>query len=157
MRLTLQPNGTVTIALVTDGQTDVVTGGRISNQAIGGLRASQQFVGDVAIGGTTVTRVGETALGNFHDEGFKAGQRIRISNAGAANGDYTIAAVALDGSSLTLTGPAAGAGVVRRARSSAACSTRACSPARSPTTRARARSPAPTARAGSTTASSRAS
>ena len=44
LRLTLRPNGTVTVALLTDGQTDVVAGGRISYQAIaGGL-----FTGAVA-------------------------------------------------------------------------------------------------------------
>src|SRR6185503_10887055 len=38
-----------------------------------------------------------------------AGQLIRLSNAGAANGDYTIASIASDGSFLTLaTSPAAG-------------------------------------------------
>ena len=109
MRLTLQPTGTVRIALVTDGQTDVTAGGRIVYESIGGLRAFQQFAGDIAVTGAIVARAGEAALGNFLDEGFAPGQLIRIANAGAANGDFTIASVSLDGKSLTLTtAPTAG-------------------------------------------------
>ncbi|MEY2518223.1 MAG: large repetitive protein, partial [bacterium] len=109
LRLTLRPDGTVTTALVTDGQTDIVTGGRIGLQAIGGQVALQQFLGDIGVSGTVLTRVNDSALGNFRDEGFAAGQLIRISNAGAASGDRTIASVSLDGLSLTLTSaPAAG-------------------------------------------------
>jgi Ca2+-binding RTX toxin-like protein len=103
LRLTLAPSSPVTIALVTDGQTDITTGGRISLQPIGGLTAFQQFLGDLTIAGTTITRAGESALGNFTDEGFASGQLIRLTSAGAANGDYTIASVSSDGSSLTLT------------------------------------------------------
>ena len=67
-----------------------------------------------------VTRVNASALGNFLDEGFAAGQLIRIANAGAASGDFTIAAgVALDGQTLTLT-TAPGRRHLHAARSSAA-------------------------------------
>ena len=114
VRLTLKPTADVTIALVTDGQTDVTVGGSISLAAIGGLTPFQQFVGDLQLAGTTVTRTGSSALGNFHDEGFAAGQLIRIGGAGP----YTIANVSLDGLSLTLTasagtGPLAGTTISR--------------------------------------------
>ena len=47
LRLTGQPTAPVTVALLTDGQTDVTIGGRIALAAIGGLTALQQFSGDV--------------------------------------------------------------------------------------------------------------
>ena len=105
LRLTKQPTAPVTVALLTDGQTDVTLGGRIALAPIGGLTALQQFSGDISIAGAVVTRTGAAALGNFLDEGFAAGQRIRIANAGAANGDYVVAGVAMDGKSMTLTTP----------------------------------------------------
>jgi hypothetical protein len=49
LRLTLQPTAPVDIAIVTDGQTDVTTGGRVSLKAIGGLTARQQFLGNLTI------------------------------------------------------------------------------------------------------------
>ena len=91
IRLTLKPTGSVTIALITDGQTDVTAGGRIVYQSIGGVRAVRQFSGDITVAGSVVTRAGLSALGSFIDEGFAPGQRVRIANAGGANGDYTIA------------------------------------------------------------------
>ena len=105
LRLTRRPDGTVKVALVTDGQTDVIAGGRIAYEAIGGDRAIQLFIGDLLVSGTTVTRINAAALGDFRDEGFAPGQRIRIAGAG----DFTIASVGLDGQTLTLNAaPAAG-------------------------------------------------
>ena len=90
------------VAAVTDGQTDVVAGGRVTYQAIGGEVTYRQFTGTLAINGSTLTRTGDSALGNFRDEGFAAGQRIRLT-VGVATYDYLITSVAADGKSLSLT------------------------------------------------------
>ena len=101
LRLTHQPTAPVTVRIVSDGQSDVTN---FPIQAVGGQVALQQFSGGLTISGTTVTRTGEAAFGNFADEGFKAGQLIRIV-AGASSGDFTIASVSGDGQTLTLTTP----------------------------------------------------
>ena len=69
------------------------------NQAIGGQQTYRQFSGTLVVSGLTVTRSGDSALGNFSDEGFAAGQRIRLMNGSTVLGDFTIASV----SGLTLT------------------------------------------------------
>jgi Ca2+-binding RTX toxin-like protein len=91
----------VNVAIVTDGQTDVVTSGRVSYQAIGGETAYRQFSGSLTLNGSTLTRSGDSALGNFRDEGFAAGQRIRLT-VGSSTYDYVIGSVSADGKSLTL-------------------------------------------------------
>jgi hypothetical protein len=94
VRLTKAPSADVEIAVITDGQTDVLVDAtsdpRISMQAIGGLRTTQLFVGTIAIDGAVVTRANGSDLGSFLDDGFFPGYRIRISGAGLADGDYTI-------------------------------------------------------------------
>ncbi|MGB7818284.1 MAG: Calx-beta domain-containing protein, partial [Ornithinibacter sp.] len=102
IRLTQNPGTEVKVAAVTDGQTDVVEGGRVTYQAIGGESLYRQFTGTLAINGSTLTRAGDSALGNFSDEGFAAGQRIRLT-LGTATYDYVIGSVSADGTSLTLT------------------------------------------------------
>ena len=81
LRLTRRPDGTVKVALITDGQTDVIAGGRIAYEAIGGERAVQLFIGDLAVTGSTITRINDAALGDFRDEGFAVGQRVRLAGA----------------------------------------------------------------------------
>ena len=110
IRLTQNPGaGTpATVAAVTDGQTDVVAGGRVGYQAVGGSVAYRQFTGTLSATGTTLTRSGDSALGSFRDEGFAAGQHIRLT-VGAVTRDFVIGSISADGQSLTLTlttGPA---------------------------------------------------
>ena len=97
IRLTQQPTDTVRVALVTDGQTDIAIGGRVQLAAIGGQVALPQFNGDFSISGNTITRINDSALGNFEDEGFAVGQLIRLPG-----GDFMI--TALTGTQLTLSG-----------------------------------------------------
>jgi len=67
------------------------------------LTPFQQFNGDITIAGVTITRTGDSAAGNFSDEGFAAGQLSRPWKCRPDDTDYTIASVALDGLSLTRT------------------------------------------------------
>ncbi|HEY6030129.1 MAG TPA: hypothetical protein VIU44_06180, partial [Gaiellaceae bacterium] len=95
LRLTSQPTSQVRIALITDGQADVVTGGGITFESVGGLQAAQAFSGNVTVSGSgpsfTITRANGSDLGNFLNEGFQLNQRIRLSGTGtAADGDYVI-------------------------------------------------------------------
>ncbi|MEO6651293.1 MAG: hypothetical protein ABIP17_01380, partial [Ilumatobacteraceae bacterium] len=104
IRLTQEPTDDVRVALVTDGQTDIVIGGRVQLAAIGGQVALPQFTGDFTIVGDTLTRVNDSALGSFSDEGFAVGQLIRLPN---SLGVFTI--TALTEATLTLSGtPGAG-------------------------------------------------
>ncbi|MGB7962679.1 MAG: hypothetical protein WCF12_06920, partial [Propionicimonas sp.] len=106
IRLTQQPDADVQVAIVTDGQTDVVAGAGVTYQAIGGSVTYRQFTGSLQIADRIITRIGDSVLGNFNDEGFAAGQRIRI---GGATAEFVIDSVAADGQSLVLrTAPTAG-------------------------------------------------
>ncbi|HEV8460189.1 MAG TPA: Calx-beta domain-containing protein [Gaiellaceae bacterium] len=100
LRLNSPPKSDVSIALITDGQTDVnllVPHPGISLEAVGGLQASQSFkngyVTIVPVSGTTekITRANGSDLGSFIDEGFAKNQRIQISGTGtSADGDYIV-------------------------------------------------------------------
>lgn len=96
IRLTKQPTDVVTVALLTDGLADVVSvnGQPVAYAEIGGLRASQRFDGQIIIGSAggknTLTRGAGADLGSFIDDGFRAGQLIRIGGAGLAVTDYLI-------------------------------------------------------------------
>jgi Bacterial Ig-like domain/RTX calcium-binding nonapeptide repeat (4 copies) len=104
VRLTSQPTADVQIAIVTDGQTDVTAGGRISLAAIGGLVPTQLFSGNVLISGTSVKLAAGSELQSFVSDGFVVGERISITGTGTADdADYYILTVATDGSSITLT------------------------------------------------------
>src|SRR5713226_2592937 len=95
-RLTSAPTSDVQVALLTDGQTDVTTGGRISLTSIGGLRATQLFSGNVTISGTSVTLASGSELASFLDDGFVGGQRISIAGTGGADdANYYVLSVAL--------------------------------------------------------------
>ncbi|WP_203230655.1 calcium-binding protein [Agromyces humi] len=113
IRLTKAPNGTVTIALITDGLVDVVSVGGVAvtpagYQVVGGDIPSRRFLGNLSFAGSTVTRANGSDLGSFVDEGFVAGQRIRISSCGVTV--YTIVGVPADGKSLVLNASVAGCG-----------------------------------------------
>src|SRR5262249_40466695 len=111
MRLTSPPSADVNVDVVTDGQTDIdytdlQAGGRISApMKIGGPQAIQLFKGNIVISGSTITRGSGSETGSFLDEGFLPKQRIRLEGAGAANGDYYIAATpgSVTASTITLT------------------------------------------------------
>ena len=121
IRLTQQPTSEVKVALLTDGLADVVRvrGVAAVYEAIGTLRESPGFDGDVvfkANAGLGVIERGEAfKAGSFIAEGFRAGELLRISNAGALSGDYVIASVSADRITLTtglaLAGPSTVAGV----------------------------------------------
>ena len=102
IRLTRQPEaGTnVEVAILTDGQADVVAVGglAVSYQAIGGLLATQLYDGQATFvdqaGLGVITRGEGVDSGSFVDEGFSAGDLIRVSGSGGiADGDFEIASV----------------------------------------------------------------
>ena len=102
IRLTKRPAAgtTVDVAILTDGLADVVEidGLPVTYQTIGGLRPTQIFTGSVIFenvaGLGTLTRGTGADLGSFVDEGFEAGQLLRIGGAGASyDGDYVVQSV----------------------------------------------------------------
>ncbi|MGH3369916.1 MAG: hypothetical protein ACRDPR_07925, partial [Nocardioidaceae bacterium] len=109
LRLNRAPSAPVTIALITDGQTDIAglgsgslvtataAGGRIVLQQVGGTRPQRLFSGNLTFLGTTVTRANGSDLGSFVADGFLVGQRIRISGGvyGVAT-EHTITSVTAD-------------------------------------------------------------
>src|SRR5262249_23516750 len=83
MRLTEQPTGNVTVSIVGDGQADVaaINGVALTPAdyvAIGGIRPSTQFTGNVDTTATTITRGAGSELGNFIRDGFAVGQLIQV-------------------------------------------------------------------------------
>src|SRR5262249_46310038 len=106
-RLTEAPTTSVSVALVTDGQTDIDTknplaGGRISLQPVGGLQPTQLFKGNITITGAVIALTSGPEPGNFFAAGFAVGQLIRIAGTTGADGDYSLASIAPDGKSMTL-------------------------------------------------------
>ena len=111
IRLTKQPRADVQVAILTDGLADVVSidGTPITTadyKEIGGLRATQLFNGSITFEDTggkgTLTRGTGADLGSFMDEGFEAGDLLRIGGAGAPyDGDYVIESV--NNQTITLT------------------------------------------------------
>src|SRR4029079_4586689 len=105
---------TVRIAILTDGLVDVLTlnGLPAVLEPIGGYVASRLFLGNLTFGTDgaghlTLTRANGSDLGSFVDEGFEAGQLIRLGGMGAGNdGDYHILTV--NATTLTLTTALAG-------------------------------------------------
>jgi hypothetical protein len=110
VRLTKAPTADVKLAVVTDGQTDVTTGGSIALEAVGGTRAIQLFAGNIGTTATTITRDVGAELGSFIDEGFAIGQTIRVTTA-AGTSEYRITARTDQTLTVTLlSGPAASNG-----------------------------------------------
>ncbi len=98
LRLTRQPTDQVQVAVITDGQADVVAinGVAASLETIGTYRPSQLFTGglqfaDIDGKGSLTRGVGDD-LGNFIDDGLFVGQFLRIDGS-AYDGDYSVAAV----------------------------------------------------------------
>src|SRR6185312_9435977 len=81
IRLTKAPTADVTVAVITDGQTDV-TGMPI--QVVGGARPQQLFAGNITVpSGAIVARGAGSDLGSFLDDGFLPGQRLSLVINGA--------------------------------------------------------------------------
>ncbi|KKL63475.1 hypothetical protein LCGC14_2174730, partial [marine sediment metagenome] len=84
LRLTRRPTADVDVAVFTDGLADVVKIDGVavtpaSMQVIGGYLPAQAFTGTLDIAGAVITRGEGSELGSFLDEGFVAGQLIRIA------------------------------------------------------------------------------
>ncbi|MFZ0529764.1 MAG: hypothetical protein WAL91_04410, partial [Propionicimonas sp.] len=112
IRLTKRPDGTVTVAVLTDGLTDVVSINGVPTvlQPVGGLLATRLFQGQVTIAGTTVTRGSDSHLGSFVEEGFAAGQLVRVT-IGAQTVEATITALTAQAMTLTQIGTLSGSNV----------------------------------------------
>lgn len=89
IRLTRAPDGTVTVAVLTDGLTDVVSinGVPVVLQPIGGYVPTRLFAGQITISGTSITRGSDSDLGSFLDEGFAAGQFVRVTTGAGTEAD----------------------------------------------------------------------
>ncbi|MGY3658239.1 hypothetical protein [Bradyrhizobium sp. USDA 376] len=98
MRLQSPPKSNVNVDVVTDGQTDLVTGGRVSLQETGGLQPVQLFTGHITVTSVDahtviITRASGSETGSFIGDGFLPGQRIRIEGTGVVgvdNGDINL-------------------------------------------------------------------
>jgi Ca2+-binding RTX toxin-like protein len=89
----LNPLETVEVAILTDGMVDVISIGGVptpisSYSEIGGLVASQRFLGNLTVDGDTISRANGSDLGSFFDEGFAPGQFIRITVNGTSEDLY---------------------------------------------------------------------
>jgi Ca2+-binding RTX toxin-like protein len=93
IRLTKAPVGPVSISLLTDGQTDIVLGGRIQLVPQGQERAETLFQGDLSLSRSTLRHVAGPNPGNFLADGFAVGQRIRVTGALGNDGIYEIRSV----------------------------------------------------------------
>ncbi|MEE4314510.1 MAG: Calx-beta domain-containing protein [Desulfofustis sp.] len=112
IRLTREPDESVTVAVLTDGLADVVKIGSTEitpndYAVIGGLQVTQVFTGNVIFDGNgsnlTISRGEGSDLGSFIDEGFYAGQRIRIGGSDGNDGDYEVKSISTDGKTIVLT------------------------------------------------------
>lgn len=127
MRLTKQPEGPkgalpgdtlVKVAILTDGLADVlaVNGNKPMIEEIGGLRAAQIFLGSIIFShdgglGTLTRGTGTGAdFGSFIEEGFEAGEQIRVGGSDllGVDDDYFIDSVT--DQSITLTTAFTGGG-----------------------------------------------
>ena len=110
IRLTKRPTGAVDVGLLTDGMVDVVGIDGVAidpadYEVIGGKVASRLFLGNLQISsdGLTLTRANGSDLGSFLDEGFAAGDEIRLTAAGIGTVDAKIAGAALAVADLVIT------------------------------------------------------
>ena len=112
VRLLKAPKAAVSVGIVTDGQTSIVTDptcgsgilGKVCLAAVGRLAAKELFRGNVTISGATLTRAAGSELGSFVADGFTAGQKLLVTGAGGSSNTiataYTI--VAVTASTITL-------------------------------------------------------
>ena len=84
------PLTTVNVNLITDGQTDITPGGRVTSLAIGAPGPDALFTGNITITGNVISRAAGSELGSFVAAGFAATQLITIN--GVA-GTFTIQSV----------------------------------------------------------------
>ena len=120
VRLLKAPKAAVSIGIVTDGQTSIVTDptcgagilGKVCLAAVGRLAAKELFRGNVTISGATLTRAAGSELGSFVLDGFKAGQKLLVTGAGGSSNTiataYTIVAVTASAITLSAALPAGG-------------------------------------------------
>jgi hypothetical protein len=103
-RLTSAPKSNVEVALISDGQTDVVMDGSITYKAVGGLQPVQLFGGNVVVNGSarTITRGVDAELGNWASDGFTVGMHIRLSTDGFGDIEGNIDSITPDGQTLTI-------------------------------------------------------
>ena len=114
------PKAAVSIGIVTDGQTSIVTDptcgagilGKVCLAAVGRLAAKELFRGNVTISGATLTRAAGSELGSFLLDGFRAGQKLLVTGAGGSSNTiataYTIVAVTASAITLSAALPAGG-------------------------------------------------
>ncbi len=107
IRLTKRPDGTVTVAVLTDGLTDVVSVNSVPVvlQTNGGNVPTQLFHGQVTIADTTVTRGSDSDFGSFIEEGFALGQFVRVTT---GSGTLSDPYLSVDASITALTAQAMG-------------------------------------------------
>src|SRR5712692_8730116 len=98
------PTTPVNVAFITDGQTDITPGGRITNTQIGNQTTTPLFTGTITFtpGGTSLMRSGGSALGSFLNNGFQAGQIVTITGQSV---NFTIFTV--NDTTMTFAGPLA--------------------------------------------------
>ena len=117
IRLTSAPLSNVEIAVLTDGLVDVKTinGAGFAYRLVGGIVPFRLFQGNLVLGTAagqgTLTRGSGSDFGSFADEGFAAGQHVRVGGGTAYDGDYTIATVTAQTITLTTGLPGSPAGV----------------------------------------------
>ncbi|HEY5224284.1 MAG TPA: hypothetical protein VIJ18_14705 [Microbacteriaceae bacterium] len=101
LRLASAPTSSVTVAMITDGQTDVVVGGRVTLGAIGAPKAVGLFTGNVTVAGAVITLAAGSELGSLISDGFKVGQLVRLSG-GTYAGAVTATILAVTATTMTL-------------------------------------------------------
>ena len=94
----------VRIVVLTDGLTDVksINGVPVVLQPIGGYVPSRLFLGTLNTTASTLTRANGSDLGSFLDQGFAAGQFIRVSLPGAP-GTFDVYIQTVTATTITLT------------------------------------------------------
>ncbi|MEH6586717.1 MAG: hypothetical protein V7720_09160, partial [Halioglobus sp.] len=96
VRLNSEPkdDASVTVSLLTDGQTDVVLDGRTFLHEIGRGQGDQQYTGSLQFADIdTADTITRTDGGSWAEAGFSEGQLVRAKDAGANGGDYKILSI----------------------------------------------------------------
>jgi Ca2+-binding RTX toxin-like protein len=102
IRLTSAPAGDVTVNILTDGQTDIVTGGRIfKNDLSVPETIGVTFTDNATDPDDTRDMITRTDGKSWSDEGYRVGQLIRIADSGSNDGEYKINAIHDDVITLT--------------------------------------------------------
>lgn len=95
VRLTSRPTADVIVGLVTDGQTQILSG--TTPVSVARITARTMLSANVTIAGSTITLAAGSELGSFVAAGFRVGQLLTLTGAGGASNTietpYTITAV----------------------------------------------------------------